>query len=82
MHEDLPAKVTVTLIDGRTFEFAKYYPSGSPQVPLTAQQLKHKFMVCAETAIDTVAAEQIYAMLSTLGEQKSFDDFWPLLRRV
>ena len=79
--EDVPAKVTVSLIDGRRFECAKYYPSGSPQMPLTEQQLKHKFTTCAATAIDTGAAEQIYATLSALGEQKSLDGFWPLLRK-
>jgi 2-methylcitrate dehydratase PrpD len=80
--EESPAKVTVTLNDGRKVERAKYYPTGSVQVPMTAAQLKAKFDICAAQAIDKAAAEKIYAMLSTIGEQPSFAEFWPLLRRA
>jgi 2-methylcitrate dehydratase PrpD len=85
-HADLldesPAKVTITLNDGRKIERAKYYPSGSVQVPMTKAQIEEKFTVCAATAINPDAAKRILAMLRNLGEQKSFDAFWPLLRKV
>ena len=32
-------------------------------------------------AVDAAAARKILATLSTLGEQKSFDELWPLLRK-
>jgi 2-methylcitrate dehydratase PrpD len=79
--EESPAKVTVTLNDGSKIERAKYYPSGSVQVPMTEAQIKAKFDICAEQAVDKGTAEKIYTMLATLGEQPSFDDFWPLLRK-
>jgi 2-methylcitrate dehydratase PrpD len=79
--EESPAKVTITLTDGRKFERAKYYPSGSVQVPMTRAQIEEKFNVCAATAIKPDAEKKIFAMLSTLGEQPSFDEFWPLLRK-
>lgn len=79
---DSPAKVTITLKDGRTIERAKYYPSGSVKAPMTAAQIKAKFDVCAAQAIDKAAAEKLYAMLSTLGTQASLDGLWPLLRKV
>jgi 2-methylcitrate dehydratase PrpD len=80
--EESPAKVTVTLNDGRKVERAKYYPSGSVQAPMTAAQIKAKFDICAAQAIDKTAAEKIYAMLSTIGDQPSLTEFWPLLRRT
>ncbi|HVU39565.1 MAG TPA: MmgE/PrpD family protein [Xanthobacteraceae bacterium] len=80
--DDSPAKVTITLNDGRKIERAKYYPSGSVKSPMTAAQIKAKFDVCAAQVIDKAAAEKLYAMLSTLGSQPSLDRLWPLLRRA
>jgi len=80
--DDSPAKVTITLNDGRKVERAKFYASGSVKAPMTAAQIKAKFGVCAAQAIDKAAAEELYAMLSTLGEQPSLDGLWPLLRRA
>ena len=77
-----PAKVTVTLKDGRKLEKSEYYPSGSVQNPMTAAQIKAKFDICAAQAVEKPVAEKIYATLSTLGDQSSLDDFWPLLRRA
>ena len=79
--EDSPAKVTLTLNDGRKIERSKYYPSGSMQVPMSPAQTKAKFDICAAQAIDNSAAEKLYVMLSTIGEQPSFAEFWPLLRK-
>jgi len=36
---------------------------------------------CAAQAVAPDAAKQILATLQTLGEQESFAQFWPLLRR-
>jgi hypothetical protein len=76
-----PAKVTLTLNDGRKIERSKYYPSGSMQVPISPAQIKAKFDICAAQAIDSSAAEKIYVMLSKIDEQPSFAELWPLLRR-
>jgi 2-methylcitrate dehydratase PrpD len=78
--EDSPAKVTVTLNDGRKIERSKYYPSGTLQSPMSPAQIKAKFESCAAQAIDNSAAEKLYAMLSTIDERPSFVEFWPLLR--
>jgi 2-methylcitrate dehydratase PrpD len=79
--DESPAKVTITLADGRKMERAKYYPTGSVQVPMTRARIEDKFTTCATTAIKPDAAKKVLAMLSTLGEQPSFDDFWPLLAK-
>jgi 2-methylcitrate dehydratase PrpD len=80
--EDSPAKVTVTLKDGSKVERAKYYPTGSRQMPMTAAQVKAKFDICAAQAVDKATADKIYAVLSTLGERPSLNDLWPLLRKA
>ncbi len=80
--EESPARVTVTLKDGRKLERAKYYPSGSVQVPMTEAQIRAKFDICAAQAVDKATADKMYAKLRTLGDQPSLDDFWPLLRKA
>jgi 2-methylcitrate dehydratase PrpD len=80
--DESPAKVTVTLNDGRKLEGTKYYSSGSVEVPMSAAQLKAKFDVCAAQAVDQTAAARIYAILSTLGDEPSLAEFWPLLHKA
>jgi 2-methylcitrate dehydratase PrpD len=79
--DESPAKVTITLTDGRKIERAKYYPTGSVQVPMTKGRIEEKFTTCATTAIEPDGAKKVLATLSTLGEQPSFDDFWRLLSK-
>jgi 2-methylcitrate dehydratase PrpD len=79
--EDSPAKVTITLKDGKKLERSRYYPTGTVQAPMSAAQIRAKFDNCAAQAVDKMAAEKIHATLSTLGDQPSLDDFWPLLRK-
>jgi 2-methylcitrate dehydratase PrpD len=81
LYDESPAKVTVTLNGGRKLERAEYYPSGSVQNPMSAAQIKAKFDVCAAQALDKPTSDKIYATLTTLGDQPSMDDFWPLLRK-
>jgi hypothetical protein len=74
--------VTITLANGRKIERAKYYPTGSVQTPMTKERIEDKFTTCATTAIHPDAAKKVLAMLTRLGEQPSFDDFWPLLSKL
>ena len=80
--EDSPSRVTVTLADGRMLERICYYASGTPQVPLTPEQVEEKFFSCAERAVDMASAKKIFAFLGRLDQEPSFADFWPLLRRA
>jgi 2-methylcitrate dehydratase PrpD len=80
--EQSPAKVTVTLNDGRQIERGRFYPTGSQQAPMTKAQIKAKFDICSTQATDKPASEKVYAMLSTLGEQPSLADLWPLLGKA
>ena len=79
---DYPTRLTVTLADGRTLEQAWHYASGSAKYPMSRAQMEAKFLDCAAQAVPPDAAKKILATLGTLGEQPSFGDFWPLLRRA
>ena len=54
------ALVVVCLADGTRFTQRTDYPSGSPQRPLTDEQLERKFMELAVRALDRGAAERLY----------------------
>lgn len=77
--DESPAKVTVTLNDGRKLEGAKYYPTGSRQVPMSKAQIEDKFMTCATGAISPDAARRVLGITSTLGADPSMRPLWPLL---
>ena len=80
-HEDYPTRLAVTLTDGRTLEQLWVYASGTRQYPMSPAQIEDKFSDCAAQAIAPDAAKRILATLRALGEQDSFAEFWPLLRR-
>ena len=79
--EDYPTRLTVMLRDGRTLEQLRVYASGTRQYPMSPAQIEDKFLDCAAQSLAPAAAKQILATLRTLGEQASFAEFWPLLRR-
>jgi 2-methylcitrate dehydratase PrpD len=80
-HEDYPTRLAVTLKDGRTLEELVVHASGSAQYPMSQAQIEDKFFDCAHEAVARDAAEKILATLRVLGDQPTFDGFWPLLRR-
>jgi hypothetical protein len=45
-------------------------------------QLEEKFMDCAVQAVSADSAKKILATLKGLPDQRSFDEFWPLLRKA
>jgi 2-methylcitrate dehydratase PrpD len=81
--EDYPTRVAVTLKDGRTVERMVVYASGSAKNPMSPAQMREKFFDCAAHAgVQRPVAEKIATTLDRLGEQPSFAEFWPLLRRA
>jgi 2-methylcitrate dehydratase PrpD len=77
---DYPTRLAVTLKDGRTLEELRVYASGTKENPMSPAQMAEKFFDCAKEAVSADAAKQIFATLSTLGEQPSLANLWPLLR--
>jgi 2-methylcitrate dehydratase PrpD len=80
--EESPSRVTVTLSDGRTVERMRYYASGTPQAPLTPEQVEEKFFSCAERAVDKAAAAKIFAFLKRIEQESSLAELWSLTKRA
>jgi 2-methylcitrate dehydratase PrpD len=80
--EDYPTRLIVTLKDGRTVERMVVYASGTAKNPMSPEQMREKFFDCAAHAkVERPVAEKIAATLDRLGEQPTFNELWPLLRR-
>jgi 2-methylcitrate dehydratase PrpD len=79
--DESPARVTVTLGDGRTIERTRYYASGTPQAPLSKEQIEEKFFSCAQRALDKEAATTLFAFLNRLDQQRSLAPLWGLIQR-
>jgi len=75
-----PAILKVTLADGETFEQRVDYQTGSIKNPMTQAQIENKFRDCAAQSVNADVAGKLLAVLNALPAQRSFDDFWPLLR--
>ena len=55
---------------------------GTAKNPMPPAQMREKFFDCsAHAGVERPVAEKIAATLDRLGEQPSFAEFWPLLRR-
>jgi len=80
--EESPSRVTVTLADGRIVRRMRYYASGTPQAPLTKEQVEEKFFSCAERAVDKASATKIFVFLNRLEQEQSFAELWGLVRRT
>jgi 2-methylcitrate dehydratase PrpD len=77
-----PAKLKITLKNGQAFEHRQDYATGSQKRPMTQAQLEEKFLDCAAQAMNADVSKKILATLNALPNQRSFDDLWPLLRKV
>jgi 2-methylcitrate dehydratase PrpD len=80
--EESPSRLVVAFADGSSLEEVRLLPSGTKQFPLSEAQIRDKFFDCAALSVDRNTAEKILATLSTLGDQASLREFWPLLRRA
>jgi 2-methylcitrate dehydratase PrpD len=74
------ATVTVRTVDGQTFSKHVDYPAGSPQRPLSSEELRNKFYRCARDRIPANAAERIIASLDTLEQVEDLEPVMQLLR--
>lgn len=75
-----PARITVTLANGRVIEHVRQNASGTKQLPITEEQLREKFRLCAAEAVPEQTAEKIYAILDSLPDRHDLSALWPLLR--
>lgn len=70
-----PCRVTIRLKDGRTLSREAQHARGGPELPLTEEELRAKFMECAVQAIDRGAAEKA---LTDIERLETLSDIRPL----
>ncbi|HEX6176157.1 MAG TPA: MmgE/PrpD family protein [Candidatus Binatia bacterium] len=70
-----PCKVAIRLLDGRSFSRQIDYAKGSREAPMTAEELKQKFVDCAREAIDESSIERVMEDIEHL---ETLDDIRPL----
>ena len=74
-----PCKVTILEKDGRTLSDRVEFPRGSPQVPLSSEELRMKFTECACRALNKEAAAQVIKLLDHLEDLDHLDPLFELL---
>ena len=70
-----PCQVTIRLRDGRTLSRQIDYAKGSREAPMTAEELKQKFIGCAREALDDRSIERIWEAVDHL---ETLQDIRPL----
>ena len=70
-----PCRVTVRLKDGRTYSRDAEHSKGSPEFPMTDDELKTKFIECARQAISASAAERV---LDSVQRLETLENIRPL----
>ena len=61
-----PATVTIRLKNGQTQTLHQDFPKGSPQVPMTSEELLSKFRACTRLAISTAASDRALDQIRAL----------------
>jgi 2-methylcitrate dehydratase PrpD len=69
-----PARVTITLTDGSSFQETVLFPKGDPQDPLTQEELDAKFHGNAESLLGRKRAASLLSAIYALPEAASVDD--------
>jgi 2-methylcitrate dehydratase PrpD len=74
-----PCRVTIRLKNGPTYSLEKEHAKGSPDVPMTVEELRGKFTDCARQALDRDSAERARESLEHL---ETLNDIRPLCRML
>jgi 2-methylcitrate dehydratase PrpD len=77
-----PATITIKLKNGQTHQLYQRFPKGSPQVPVTQDELKEKFRACARGVISDASSERVIAYVGSLETMTSIRPLTELLRGV
>jgi len=77
--DKFPARVTITMKDGRKLQETVLFPKGDPQDPLTAADLEAKFRENAAAMYDADRAGKLLAAIYALPDAKNTDALTALL---
>jgi 2-methylcitrate dehydratase PrpD len=72
-----PCRVTIRLNNGQSYSLEKEHAKGSPEVPMTLEELRGKFTDCARQALDRDTANQARESIERL---ETLSDVRPLCR--
>jgi 2-methylcitrate dehydratase PrpD len=72
-----PCRVTIRLKNGQTHTLEKEHAKGSPEVPMTLEELRGKFTDCARQALDRDTTERARESIERL---ETLNDIRPLCR--
>jgi 2-methylcitrate dehydratase PrpD len=70
-----PSRVTIRLKNGRSHSRQAEHAKGSPEIPMTQDEVKTKFSECARRAIDDQAIARV---LNYLEQLETLEDIRPL----
>lgn len=76
-----PARVTVTLKDGRKFIGQRDFPKGDPQEPLSPAEIEAKFLDNAAARYAAAEARELVRLVRALPESGDAKPLWKLLAR-
>lgn len=77
--ESRPSKIEVRLKDGRILSRYVEYARGGPQAPLSAKELRAKFVDCAKRVIDEAAIQDLVEYVERLETLKDVGHLCRLL---
>lgn len=77
-----PARVTVTLKNGRTFTGQRDFPKGDPQEPLTPVEINTKFLENAAARYSANEATELARLVRALPEVGDTKPLWEMLGRA
>jgi 2-methylcitrate dehydratase PrpD len=77
--EKFPARVTITMKDGRRLTETRYFPKGDPQDRLTPAEIEAKFLANAAPRVGDAAAKEIAALVRELEGQTDLSRLFGLL---
>lgn len=74
-----PARVTVTMRDGRRYTASRDFPKGDPQSPLSAAEIEAKFMANATARLSEGQARELVSIVRNLSSLTDLAPLWRLL---
>jgi 2-methylcitrate dehydratase PrpD len=74
-----PARVTITLEDGRRLQEVRYFPKGDPQDPLSPQEIEEKFRRNVEHLYSEAETRRVIRLIRGLPEAKHIDELGAVL---
>lgn len=77
--DKFPARVTITMKDGRRLTETRYFPKGDPQDPLSPAEIESKFLGNAAPRIGEAAAREVASLVRGMAGETDLSRLFALL---